>query len=413
MSAVLTAPSPAPARSFREVWLISIGHTLTHWYPATFYLLLPLIGKELGLSYSQIGLVMTCQYIAGAVSNIPGGMFVDTVGRKGFLLALSLFWVGFPYLLMGFTHAYWLLLLCISLVGVGNNLWHPTAIPTLATRFPERKGLVLSLHGMGGNVGDALAPLAIGALLATFTWRQIVFVNVVPGVLIASLILLYLGSLRLGGEAAEKKREGQTVAEYFRGLRELVKNRSVVMLTVSSSFRTMTQSALLTFLPVFLAYEMGYSPFSVGACMFMLQAAGFAASPVAGHLSDRMGRRSILMSSMAMTAVILVFMAIAGRSSAFIFFIAVLGFFLYAIRPVLQAWMLESAPKKMGGTSIGVLFGAQALGSSIAPLVGGMIADAYGLMATFYFLAATIIVANLFIFFIPARDEAREHASAS
>jgi MFS family permease len=413
MSAILSAPGAASTRSFKEVWLISIGHTLTHWYPATFYLLLPLIGRELGLSYSQIGLVMSCQYIAGALSNIPGGMFVDTVGRKGFLLALSLFWVGFPYLLMGFTHTYWLLLLCISLVGVGNNLWHPTAIPTLANRFPERKGLVLSLHGMGGNVGDALAPLAIGALLATFTWRQIVFVNVVPGVLIAGLILLYLGSLRLGGEAGEKKHEGQTVAEYFRGLRELFRSRSVIMLTISSSFRTMTQSALLTFLPVFLAYEMGYSPFWVGACMFLLQAAGFAASPIAGHLSDRMGRRSILMSSMAMTGVVLVFMAIAGRSSAFIFFIAVLGFFLYAIRPVLQAWMLDSAPKKMGGTSIGVLFGAQALGASIAPLIGGVIADAYGLMATFYFLAATIIVANLFIFFIPARDEARQHAAPS
>ena len=413
MSAILTAPGTAPTRSFREVWLISIGHTLTHWYPATFYLLLPLIGRELGLSYSQIGLIITCQYIAGAVSNIPGGMFVDTVGRKGFLLALSLFWIGFPYLLMGFTHSYWLLLLCVSLVGVGNNLWHPTAIPTLASRYPGRKGLVLSIHGMGGNAGDALAPLAIGALLATLSWREVVFVNIVPGVLVACLILIYLGSLRLAGDGAEKKPEGQTLAEYFRGLRELVRNRSVIMLTVSSSFRTMTQSALLTFLPVFLAYEMGYSPLWVGACMFLLQAAGFAASPIAGHLSDRMGRRSILMGSMAMTAVVLVFMAIAGRSSAFIFFIAILGFFLYAIRPVLQAWMLESAPKKMGGTSIGVLFGAQALGSSIAPLVGGIIADAYGLMATFYFLAATIVVANLFVFFIPARDEAREHASPS
>ncbi len=415
MSAIAPAARGLPARSFREVWLITVGHSLTHWYPATFYLLLPLIGKELGLSYSQIGLVMTCQYIAGALSNIPGGMFVDTVGRKGFLLALSLFWIGFPYLLMGFTHSYWLLLACISLVGVGNNLWHPTAIPTLANRFPERKGLVLSLHGMGGNVGDALAPLAIGALLATLTWRQIVFVNIVPGVLIACLILAYLGSLRVIGDAAKKSAaaEGQTLAQYFGGLRELLRNRGVMLLTVSSAFRTMTQSALLTFLPVFLAYEMGYSPFWVGACMFMLQAAGFAASPVAGHLSDRMGRRSILMSSMGMTAVVLIFMAIAGRSSAFIFFIAVLGFFLYAIRPVLQAWILDSAPKNMGGTSIGVLFGAQALGSSIAPLVGGMIADRYGLMATFYFLAATIVVANLFIFFIPIGENKNEIAPAS
>jgi sugar phosphate permease len=85
----------------------------------------------------------------------------------------------------------------------------------------------------------------------------------------------------------------------------------------------------------------------------------------------------------------------------FVVFVAVLGFFLYAIRPVMQAWLLETTPKNMGGTSIGVLFGAQSLGSAAAPLMAGMIADRYGLGATFYFLAGTIVFANLFIFFMP------------
>src|ERR1051325_10608879 len=161
-----------PRRSFQEVWVISLGHALTHWYPATFYLLLPLIGKELGLSYSEIGAVLTCQYLAGAIANIPGGIFVDTVGRKGLLMAASLFWIGFPYLLISLTHSYFMLLACVALVGFGNSLWHPTAIPTLANRYPQRKGPVLSVHGMGGNVGDAIAPVVIGAALALFSWRQ-------------------------------------------------------------------------------------------------------------------------------------------------------------------------------------------------------------------------------------------------
>src|SRR5260221_9813606 len=168
----------------------------------------------------------------------------------------------------------------------------------------------------------------------------------------------------------------------------------------------MTQNALLPFLPVYLAYEMGFNPFWVGLGMFALQAAGFAATPIAGHLSDRMGRRGIMMTSMAMTAVVLVFMALAGKSHAFIFFVAVLGFFLYAIRPVLQAWLLESTPKNMGGTSIGVLFGAQALGSSVGPLLRGLVADSYGLTATFAFLAGTIVAAHLFILFMPKTEPA-------
>ena len=405
MSSTVAAPPQAPTRSFREVWLITIGHGLTHWYPATFYLLLPNIGKELGLSYSEIGLVMTCQYVAGAVANIPGGVLVDTVGRKGLLMAISLFWVGFPYLLMGFSHGYLMLLGCVALVGFGNSLWHPTAIPTLARRFPERKGLVLSLHGMGGNAGDAIAPLVVGSLLTWFTWRQVVIMNVVPGLVMSLAILAFLGTLRVGAKAkatsAQDDGKVQTLRDYFAGVPALFRNRALLFLTTSSAFRSMTQNALLTFLPVYLAYEMHFSPLWVGAGMFALQAAGFAASPIAGHLSDTMGRRSVMMTSMAMTAVVLVFMAFAGQSRAFIVFIAILGFFLYAIRPVMQAWLLETTPKNMGGTSIGILFGAQSLGASIAPLIGGIIADRFGLLATFWFLAGTIVVANMFIFWMP------------
>jgi MFS family permease len=404
LSEALAAPDKAPhdERSWKELWLITLGHGLTHWYPSTFYLLLPIIGLELGLTYSQIGLIMTCQYIAGAIANVPGGILVDTVGRKGVLMAVSLFWVGFPYLLMGFAHGYLMLLACVALVGFGNSLWHPTAIPTLARRYPERKGLVLSLHGMGGNVGDALAPLAIGALLAVFSWREVVVLNVMPGLLMSLLILVFLGTMRLGPKhkpgAADRH---QTLRDYVRGVPALFRNRSLVLLTTSGAFRSMTQNSLLTFLPLYLAREMGFSVFWVGAGMFALQAAGFAATPIAGHLSDRMGRRSIMITSMVMTGVVLAFMTLAGKSHAFIFFVAVLGFFLYAIRPVMQAWLLETTPKNMGGTSIGILFGAQALGSSVAPLLAGMIADRFGLLAVFWFLAGTIIIANLFIIWMP------------
>jgi FSR family fosmidomycin resistance protein-like MFS transporter len=400
LSSVLAAENPSVARHpWRELWLITIGHGLTHWYPATFYLLLPLIGNELGLSYSQIGLIMTCQYIASAVANIPGGMVVDTVGRKGLLMAVSLFWVGFPYLLISFTHSYAMLLVCIALVGFGNSLWHPTAIPTLGQRYPERKGLVLSLHGMGGNVGDAIAPIVIGAALTFFSWREVVVMNVAPGLVVAALMFAFLGTIRLGGKKTPG--EGQTLAQYLDGLKVLLRNRSLVLLSTGSAFRTMTQSALLTFLPVYLARDMGYSPVWVGACLFAVQAAGFAAAPVAGHLSDSMGRKQILMASMLSSAVVLVFMALAGGSPIFIALIAILGFFLYATRPVIQAWLLDITPKNMGGSSIGVLFGAQAVGGALGPYFGGMIADRYGLLATFYFLAFTIVIANVLVIWVP------------
>jgi MFS family permease len=398
----------APRSTFREVWLISAGHMMTHWYPATFYLLLPLIGNELGLSYSQIGWILTCQYVAGALSNLPGGVAVDLIGRKGLLMAVALSWIGLPYFVMGLSHSYWMLLGCAALVGIGNNLWHPTAIPLLARNHPQRSGLVVSIHAMGGHVGDAVAPLVVGAMLTVLSWRDVMIMNVVPGVIASILMLMLLGqsgSLSAGPDPAAKARKS---SPSLAGVMSLLADRTVVTLSLGSAMRSMTAMTLLTFLPLFLANEMGYPPSWIGGLLFALQAAGFVAAPVSGHLSDRLGRRNIIMASMAMSGVVLLFMAFAGRSPAFALFVAFLGFFLFATRSVLQAWLLEATPKHLGGTAIGILFGAQAVGAAIGPWVAGEIADSYGITATFYFLAATIVVANLFILITPAETPRRE-----
>jgi MFS transporter, FSR family, fosmidomycin resistance protein len=415
MTAV-TAGQDVQRRSFQEVWVISFGHALTHWYPATFYLLLPLIGKELGLSYGEIGSILTCQYAAGAIANIPGGIFVDSVGRKGLLMALSLSWIGIPYLIMGAAHSYWMILVCATFVGIGNNLWHPTAIPWLADRFPERKGLAMSFHGMGANLGDAVAPLAVGLLLQTYSWRGVVFANVIPGIVVAGFILFYVNHLQMAdirAGVAKIKPAAMSGAERTRMLLSLLANRAIVTLALGSAFRTMTQGALLTFLPIYLARTMGYSPFLIGACMFALQAAGFIAAPIAGYLSDTIGRRQIILSSMSMTAVVIVFMIFAGGTVWFVLLVAVLGFFLFAVRAVLQAWLLDATPPGMGGSAIGLFFGAQALGQAIGPISAGIVADHYGIMGAFYFLAVTIVVANLLVFVTPAGLIKRDRAAST
>jgi MFS family permease len=318
---------------------------------------------------------------------------------------------------MALTHSYWMLLVCVTLVGIGNNLWHPAAITTLAYRYPERKGLVLSFHGMGGNVADATAPLVVGALLTWFTWRSVVVINVVPGLVMASLILIMLGAFTV--TARDDKalnaaaRSHRSVRDYLKDFAGLLKNRALVLVSVGSAFRTMTQTGLLTFLPVYLAYELGYSPFVTGICLAVVQIAGFAASPIGGHLSDKLGRRRVVMSSMVLSCVMIVAMALAGKTAWFVFFIALVGFFLYAMRPVLQAWAIESTPKHLAGTGVGFQFGIQHAGAAIAPAVFGMIADASSIYTGFYFLAGTILVANVLIFFMPNGDAKQARPAAA
>jgi MFS family permease len=64
--------------------------------------------------------------------------------------------------------------------------------------------------------------------------------------------------------------------------------------------------------------------------------------------------------------------------------------------------MMDAAPPGMGGSAIGLMFGAQAVGAAIGPVAAGVLADHYGIMAAFYFLAGTIVVANLMVFVTPA-----------
>ena len=411
MSTAAATPGRAPLS--KEVWLLSGGHCFTHWYPATFFILLPILGKELGLSYTEIGFIMTVQYLAGAITNLPGGMLVDAVGKKGYLMATSLFWVGVPYALMALTHNYWMLLVCVTLVGIGNNLWHPTAIPTLANRYSDRKGFILALHGMGGNVGEAIAPLFIGLLLTYMSWRAAVIVNVIPGVIMATLILVMLGAFAVSynsGKSGDPQPARLSAREYLLGTLNLLRNRGLMLISVSSGFRIMTQIGLLTFLPAYLAYELGYSPWAVGLAMTLLQVAGFIATPVGGHLSDKMGRKKVVMASFGMTALLIVAMALAGRTPAFIVMVAILGFFLYATRAVIQAWTIEETPKHLAATGIGVVFTLQGLGGAISPTIFGLIADTYDIFTAFYFLAGTIVVANCLIVFMPSREVAEPNA---
>jgi predicted MFS family arabinose efflux permease len=219
-----------------------------------------------------------------------------------------------------------------------------------------------------------------------------------------SVILLWcLGSMHTqagrGPDGVAPK--GRKLADVLRDFPRLLSNETLILLCASSVFRSMTQGGLMAFLPLYLARELDYPPIWIGAVMAALQIAGFIAAPISGNLSDRVGRRQIMLSSMLVTAVIIVGMIFVGQSTAFVFLIAFLGFFFFSIRAVLQAWLLDATPPHMGGSSIGTLFAIQALGSSIGPLVCGLIADRYGLPATFYFLVVTIIVANTFVFFTP------------
>jgi sugar phosphate permease len=118
----------------------------------------------------------------------------------------------------------------------------------------------------------------------------------------------------------------------------------------------------------------------------------------------------VLTAGLLTTSLLLVALVILRLNFLFIGVLAFLGFFLFSLRPVMFAWTMDLAPKNVSGTVVSALFGIQSLFSSFAPAICGFVADRFGILYSFYFLAATIFVANFLVYMIPDKPLREEVA---
>ena len=390
---------PRPDRSNAGMWAIAAGHAMTHTFAAAFYLLLPFVARDLGLSYSQVGLIISVRQLVSTAVNVPAGVIVDTLGRRGLLMSLSLAWAAVPYLFVALTSNYTVILIAVGAVGIGNFLWHPAAITALSEMYPTRRGYGLALHELGANLGDTLSPLAAGLLLAALNWRNVLLSIVGAGFLLIVVILRTMA--RTHGRSAAPPVRPPDWRDYVKGLRVLIRNSRLLVLTLVSGVRATTQIGLSTFLPLYLANELHLRPALLGLYLAVVQGSGMIATPIAGTLSDRIGPKRVATAGMLTTSVVLFGFAALNLGPLFVAGLAVLGFFVYSMRPAIFRWAIGMVPREYEGLTVGLLFTSQALLPAAMPVIGGYLGDRYGLLSIFYVIAGTILVANLALLFVP------------
>jgi len=290
----------------------------------------------------------------------------------------------------------------IGMMGAANQAWHPGAISYLAHRYAQRRGYALSIHAMGANAGDALGPMIAGILLTWMTWGNAALVSAVPSVIMAVILIVAL----LPSEKPET-REGPAMGfrEYVYGYASLLKDRAVMVLAATAAFRTMAQVALFAFLPLYIVDVMQKSTVYTGTALMVIQVGGLLASPIAGLWSDKIGRRPIVFGALASSSVVIVALTFVSDPTAYVMGISLLGFFLFSIRPVVQSWMMDLVPPRFTGSATSLMFGTQAILGALAPVLGGLIADRYGLGNVFYFIAALMLFANVLVVMIPKSAE--------
>ncbi|MBT5297731.1 MAG: MFS transporter [Rhodospirillaceae bacterium] len=376
--------------------VVAGGHAATHWITGTLYVLVPFITKDLGLSYTQAGGLISVFYTASFAANAGSGAVVDITGRRVLIMALSLLIGAVALMGAGFAQSIWLLVGMVIIIGLTNNIWHPAAISYLSRLYPQNKGYVLSVHTLGASFGDMLAPVSAGALLVWMGWQGTATVSALPVFLVAAVIALSLRRSSVGAaESSETSANAMSFRAYLDGLADLIKNRVVLSLCLMSAFRSMAQNGLFLFLPLFMVDVLGFGSVLLGIALMSMQIGGIFAGPLAGAVSDRMGRRPIMVAGMAGTTLAILGLTMVENPTAFIAAMAALGFALFAVRPVIHSWVMDLTPAGMGGSAVSVLFGTQSALSALVPVAGGYIADLWGLKIVFYLLAGTVLIATL------------------
>jgi len=389
-------------------FLVAGGHGAIHWIMATFYILVPFIREDLGLSYAEVGGFASVFFFASFAANAGSGALVDITGRRVLLQALALVVGGAALMAMGLAEGVWLIIGMLIFIGVTNNLWHPAAISYLSDRYPQNRGYVLSIHTLGASFGDTFAPVMAGVLLVWMSWQFTATLSALPIFAMAAVLFLNLtgtGRKKAAPDGADPQggQQGMSGADYLQGILQLLKSGPVLGICLMAAFRSMAQNGLLFFLPLLMLDELGFGSVLLGVALMALQVGGMIAGPVAGTLSDRIGRRPVVLAGLAATTLVIAVIPAVALPAPFVGLLAVLGFTLFAVRPVIHSWSLDLAPREMGGSAISLLFGAQAGFSALVPIVGGIVADTWGLGTVFFLLAGAMAVSTGIVYVLPSR----------
>jgi MFS family permease len=171
-----TLPLPAPAGPLKQdatvIGLVGLAHASSHFGHLLLPVLFPVFMREFGLSYSQLGLLMTVFFVVSGIGQACAGFVVDRLGARPLLfVALGLFVAA--CVVASMVTGYAGLFVVAALAGLGNATFHPVDFTILNQRVSApRLGYAFSAHGLTGNLGWALAPVFLAGLGALIGWRQ-------------------------------------------------------------------------------------------------------------------------------------------------------------------------------------------------------------------------------------------------
>jgi sugar phosphate permease len=350
------------------------------------------IRKDLGLSATAIGALLSAMSLGYTVSQLPVGVIIDRVGSRR-LLAYGLFLWSIAQAAGGIITSYSQFLIARVFVGIGESPQYPTSVRVISDWFPVReRGLPLGISTTAGSLGIAVAPIGLTLLMVAFGWRMMFVVMGVAG-LIAGVFWLWLyrdppdAGLQPADAALLQADHPKRGPITFRQWLRLFSFRSTWGLALGTLCVTYTNTIYKVWLPGVLEIQYHVGVMRTGIYTTFPMIGGMAGSLVGGCVSDWMsrrgssslsGRKTVAIVSLLGLAIFTIATAMATTAEVAVFFMSVSFFFGMAAATAMWAVVTVVSPQSCVASMTSIANFGGYIGGTLSPLIAGMVVDMTG-----------------------------------
>ena len=408
-------------RDLKVTALVTGAHTTDHFLQLTLPPLFPLLKATYGVTFTELGLLMTLFYAASGLCQTPAGFLVDRFGARH-VLAGGLGTLSCAMVLIGLAPTFSLLFPLMVIAGAGNSVFHPADYSLItASVSRQRLARAYGVHTFGGNLGWALAPIVMLALSALVGWHAALVAAGLFGLFIAALVFVSGSVLH---EAFEFSR-GKAVRERaFGGDIALLLSTSILLCFVYFALLSVALVGIQTFLPATLQALRGTSLAAAGMALtaylagsaFGILAGGFAADHTRHH------ERVVGLGLALAGALLLVVGGVSFSDFRLAIILTGAGFAAGFTMPSRDMLARSATPPGATGKVFGFVYSGLDLGSAITPIILGFLLDRQIPFYVFVVSAAALLLAIATTFGIkrtshpqrvqrsaPARSDANAH----
>lgn len=387
---VAAATLPPPSREVATISAVGVAHFTSHFLQLAFAPLFLFMRDDLGVSFTELGLILSMFYLASSAGQVLAGILVDRFGAHRLLLGGMALQAG-AVALLGIAPAYWMMLPLGALAGLGNSVYHPADLSILSHRIrPERLGRAFAAHVIAGNLGYAASPLVSGAIAISFGWRAALIVMGVAS-LGATLALVLARPVLHTPSSAEHPATESGVAPLSFGA---VLMTPVVLLAFGYFLlSSISLVGIQNFSIAALQEGFGITVALATLTVTLYQLATAAGVFIGGILADRVRHHhQVAMSGLAAAAACAVLASVTAPPAAItVALVSAIGFAVGITTPSRDVLVRRATPAGATGKVFGVVYSGFDVGALLAPLIYGALMDHH--LARWVFLVAAVPLA--------------------